>query len=186
MRHLLSEIEKTILRSLCYNFDALLPVYFPKSTQTQKIHELFFHVPRFVDGNGTVGLFSVKEGEHLHHLIKLEAAQFSCVRNDSERLQLIVEQHEQHGQADRSLLTLTRGVRGVQKKIQAWCLLHGPPSGNIIYVCFNQVGMLLMLGLWEGRSRNRQKKTQLSSIFLFLSFFFFWFGVSYFLSLSLV
>ena len=64
-----------------------------------------------------MGLFSVEEEEYLHHLIKLEAAQFSFVRNDSERLQLIVEQHEQHGQADRSLLTPTRGVRGVQKKI---------------------------------------------------------------------
>ena len=73
-----------------------------------------------------MGLFSVKEGEHLHHLIKLEAAQFSCVRNDSERLQLIVEQHEQHGQADRSLLTPTRGVRGVQRKFRpgVFCMDH--------------------------------------------------------------
>ena len=66
------------MKSLSYNFDALFPVYFPKSTLTQKIHKLFFHVTRFVDGNGTVGLFSVEEGERLHHLIKLEATPRDC------------------------------------------------------------------------------------------------------------
>ena len=33
-RHLLSENEKVTLKSLCYNFGALFPVYFPKSTLT--------------------------------------------------------------------------------------------------------------------------------------------------------
>ena len=40
----------------------------------------------------------------------LEAAQLSCVRNDFERLRLVVEQHEQRAQADPSLITPTRGV----------------------------------------------------------------------------
>ena len=84
---------------------------------TQKIHRLVFHVPHFVDEHGTVGLFSKEEGQSLHHLINLEIAQLSCVRNDSERLQLIVEQHEQCVQAGCSLLTPTRGVRGVQGNI---------------------------------------------------------------------
>ena len=116
-RHLLSENEKETLKSLCCNFGALFPDYFPKSTLTWKIHEIVFHVPRFVDEHGTVGLFSEEEGESLHHLINLEAAQFSCVRNDSERLRLIVERYEQRAQADRSLLTPTRGVRSVQDNI---------------------------------------------------------------------
>ena len=64
-----------------------------------------------------MGLFSEEERESLHHLINLEEAQLSCVRNDSERLQLIVEQHEQHAQANRSLLTTARGVRSVQGNI---------------------------------------------------------------------
>ena len=64
-----------------------------------------------------MGLFSEEEGESLHHLINLEVAQLSCVRNDSEKLQLIVERHEQHAQADCSLLTPTRGVRSVQDNI---------------------------------------------------------------------
>ena len=116
-RHLLSENEKVTLKSLCYNFGALFPVYFRKNTLTRKIRELVFHVPRFVDEHWTVGLFSEKEGECLHHLINLEAVQLSCFRNDSERLRLIVERHEQRAQADRCLLTPTRGVRGVQDNI---------------------------------------------------------------------
>ena len=66
-RHLLSENEKETLKSLCSNFGALFPVYFPKSTFTRKIHELVFHVLRFVDEHGTAGLFSEEEGESLHH-----------------------------------------------------------------------------------------------------------------------
>ena len=108
---------KKKLRNLCCNFGALFSVYFPKSTLTRKIHELVFHVPHFVDEHGTVGLFSEEEGESLHHLKNLEAAQLSCVRNDSERLRLIVEHHEQRAQADRSLLTPKRGVRSVQDNI---------------------------------------------------------------------
>ena len=60
-RHLLSKIEKVTLKSLCYNFGALFPVYFPKSTLTQKIHELVFHIPRFVREHGTMWLFSEEE-----------------------------------------------------------------------------------------------------------------------------
>ena len=36
-----------------------------------------------------------RKEKSLHHKTKLEAAQLSCVRNDTERLWLIVEQHEQ-------------------------------------------------------------------------------------------
>ena len=64
-----------------------------------------------------MGLFSEEEEESLHHLINLKAAQLSCVRNDSERLRLIEEQHAQRAQAARSLLTPTRGVRSVQVNI---------------------------------------------------------------------
>lgn len=42
-------------------YSALFPVYFPKNTVTQKIHELVFHVPQFVDEHETVGHFSEKE-----------------------------------------------------------------------------------------------------------------------------
>ena len=41
-----------------------------------------------------------RKEKSLHHKTKLEAAQLSCVRNDTERLWLIVEQHEQQAQAD--------------------------------------------------------------------------------------
>ena len=116
-RHLLSKNKKVTLKFLCYNFGALFPVYFPTNTLTRKTHELVFHVPRFVDEYGTVGLFSEEEEESLHHLINMEAAQLSCVRNDSERLRLIVERHDQRAQADCSLLTPTRGVRSVQVNI---------------------------------------------------------------------
>ena len=72
---------------------------------TGKIHELVFDIPCFVEEHGAVGLFSEEKGEHLYHEINLESAQLSFVRSDTERLQLVVEQHEQHSQADRSLLT---------------------------------------------------------------------------------
>ena len=85
-RQLLLKIEKVTLKSLCYNFGALLPVYFPISTLTHKIHELVFHAPRFIDDHGTVGFFSEEKEESLNHLINLEAAQLFCFRNDSKRL----------------------------------------------------------------------------------------------------
>ena len=72
---------------------------------TGKIHELVFDIPCFVEEHGAVGLFSEEKGEHLYHEINLESAQLSFVRSDTERLQLVVEQHEQHSQADHSLLT---------------------------------------------------------------------------------
>ena len=40
-RHLLSDNEKETLKSLRCNFGALFPVYFPKSTLTQKIQTSF-------------------------------------------------------------------------------------------------------------------------------------------------
>lgn len=58
-----------------------------------------------------------RKRECLSHLINLEAVQLPCVRNDSERLQLSVEQYEQNAQADCSLHTQTRGVSGVQDNI---------------------------------------------------------------------
>ena len=63
----MSENEKETLKSLCSNFGALFPAYFPKSTFTRKIHELVFHELRFIDEHGTVGLFSEEEKESLHH-----------------------------------------------------------------------------------------------------------------------
>ena len=79
-------------------------MYFQRVALTRKIHELVFDVPRFVEEHGTVGLFSEEEGESLHHEINLESAQLSCIRSDPERLLLVMEWHEQHSQADRSLV----------------------------------------------------------------------------------
>ena len=90
-RHFYSENEKVILTSLCYNFGAFFPVYFPENTLKQKIYELAFHIPCFVDQHGIVRLLSEEEGESSYHLINLEAAQLAYVRNDPETLQLIGE-----------------------------------------------------------------------------------------------
>ena len=96
----------------------MLAVYFPENAISWKIHKITsFYVPCLVDELGTVELFTKEEGKTLHHLIKLESAQLSWVRNYSKRLQLIVEQHQQCVQADHFLLTPTRGVRGEQDNI---------------------------------------------------------------------
>ena len=58
----------------------------PKVTLIWKTQKLVFHVPCFVDEHVTVGHFNEEEGESLHHKINLGAAQWSCVRNDTERL----------------------------------------------------------------------------------------------------
>ena len=104
-KHILLDHEKARLTSLCYKLGELFSVYFPRVVLTRKIHELGFDVPCFVEEHGTLGLFSEEEGESLHHEINLESAQLSCVRSDPERLQLVVEWHEQRSQADCSLLT---------------------------------------------------------------------------------
>ena len=127
-----------------WNLYVIILVHCSLSIFLKTSHEIVFHVPRFIDDHGAVGLFSEKKREYLHDLIKLEAAQLSYVRNDFERLRPIMEQDEQWAQVDPSLCTPSRGVKVVKTIfrpvifssyffISVLCMEHC--KGSIIYFC---------------------------------------------------
>ena len=69
-KQLLTDMDIQNIRTYCFKFGELYPVFFPeKPCLTRKIHELVFHLPRFVELHKTVGLFSEEEGETLHKVV---------------------------------------------------------------------------------------------------------------------
>lgn len=159
-------------------------------------HEIVFHVPRFIDDHGAVGLFSEKKREYLHDLIKLEAAQLSYVRNDFERLRPIMEQDEQWAQVDPSLCTPSRGVKVVKTIFRPVIFssyffisfVHGALQGQhylLLLVYFIRLeGCWCLLCGWD-IVEWVEKNSKVPYFFLFF-FFIFWFGFSYSFFLSLV
>ena len=116
---------------------------------TIKIHELAFDIPQFVEEHRSVGFFSEKEGESLHHELNLESVQFSCFRSIPQS----VEEHrsvgffsEEEGESLHHELNLESAqfscFRGDMKKSrfvverheqvsQSNCSLLTPPQGNM-------------------------------------------------------
>ena len=112
-KQLLTDMDIQNLRPYCFKFGELYPVFFPeKPCLTRKIHELVFHLPRFVELHKTVGLFSEKEGETLHKVVNQHNRQLVGIRNPAAK-QLILHQHlEIAGSGDRaSLVPLQRRCR---------------------------------------------------------------------------
>jgi len=102
-KRLLSETEITKLRDCCHRFGELFPVLFPSVNLTRKMHELIFHVPRFVEEHKTLGLFSEEDGESLHNVVNQESRSVACLRNSIDKFRHVVERIEVRSKADSSL-----------------------------------------------------------------------------------
>ena len=96
------EIEK--LNDLCINFGNRFPVLFPNRNLTRKMHELIFTVPRFVRKFKTLGKLSEEEGESLHAAVNQELRQLACVRDQSEKIRLVLERQELRSSVSKLLL----------------------------------------------------------------------------------
>ena len=99
----LSQDEIDEVGSLCNKFGEKFPLYFPEESILPKMHELIFHIPRFVQAHGSLGLFSEEEGESLHAVFNNYNRQLACVRDSQQRFQLLVENQELSGVIDRTL-----------------------------------------------------------------------------------
>ena len=82
-------------------------LYFPKETVTRKMHELIFDVPRFLAQHKILGYLSEEEGKSLQCSINKQLRQYQNVRDQSDKLQLIVTNEELLSTADRSLAHVT-------------------------------------------------------------------------------
>ena len=102
-KKILSEAEISLVRKKCFEFGTLFPKYFPCESITRKIHELVFDVPFFISTQKTVGRFAEEEGESLHNSVNQELRRLACVRDDSQKLKLVLKGQELRGKADRSL-----------------------------------------------------------------------------------
>jgi hypothetical protein len=76
---------------------------FPNESITRKMHELTFNVPLFVKSHKTIGLLNEEEGESLHGGINQELRQLHSVRNQEQKLRLVLKRFELHSKADRKL-----------------------------------------------------------------------------------
>ena len=81
--------------------------YYPKETVTRKIHKLIFDVPRFLAKHKTLGYQSEEEDENLHCSVNKQLRQYQNVRDQSDKLRLIVTNEELLSTADRSLAHVT-------------------------------------------------------------------------------
>ena len=107
-KNYLTVVEIARVKYLCNLFGERYPVCFPDETITRKMHELIFDVPRFLENHNTVGLYSEEEGESIHNAINQELRQLCCVRNNAQKLKLLLRRQELRGRADRSLLVPVR------------------------------------------------------------------------------
>ena len=82
-------------------------IYFLKETVTRKIHKLIFDVPRFLAKHKTLGYLSDKESESLHCLVNKQLWHYQNIRDQSEKLQLVVTKEELLSTTDRSLAFVT-------------------------------------------------------------------------------
>ncbi|XP_065657042.1 uncharacterized protein LOC136082278 [Hydra vulgaris] len=76
---------------------------FPNESITRKMHELIFNVPLFVKFHKTIGLLSEEEGECLHNSVNKELRQLHSVKNQEQKLHLVLKRFELHSKADRKL-----------------------------------------------------------------------------------
>ena len=97
-----NEVETLIKK--CYTFGERFPVVFPERNLTRKIHELVFSVPKFVNSFKTLGKLSEEEGESLHSSVNQELKQLACVRDQSEKIRLVLERQEQRANTSKTLL----------------------------------------------------------------------------------
>ena len=103
MRNFLSPEEIDRLENLCAKFGELFPKYFPGESLPLKIHDFVFHVPRFVKFHKTLGLFSEEGGESLHRFINCVSRPLFSVRDNAQKLHLIMERFATKCDADNSL-----------------------------------------------------------------------------------
>ena len=71
------------------------------------MHELIFDVPRFLAQHKILGDLSEEEGKSLQCSINKQLRQYQNVRDQSDKLQLIVTNEELLSTADRSLAHIT-------------------------------------------------------------------------------
>nr|XP_047133796.1 uncharacterized protein LOC124811886 [Hydra vulgaris] len=67
------------------------------------MHELNFNAPLFVKSHKTIGLLNEEEGESLHGGVNQELRQLHSVRNQEQKLRLVLKRFELHSKADRKL-----------------------------------------------------------------------------------
>ena len=71
------------------------------------MHELIFHVPRFLAKHRTFGYLNEEEGESLHSSINKQLGQYESIRNEGEKLVHNVKNQELLNTADRNLAKVT-------------------------------------------------------------------------------
>ena len=103
-RRFLNESEISDLRNLCHAFDALFPVYFPWRSITRKIHEFIFNVPTFVEKHKTIGMLSEQDGKSKHASVNAELKALAGVRNQAEKIRLVLEREELRSTAPKELI----------------------------------------------------------------------------------
>ncbi|XP_065678012.1 uncharacterized protein LOC136093059 [Hydra vulgaris] len=102
-RKFLSDAEISELHQYINLFAIEFHACFPKESITRKMHELIFNVPLFVKLHKTIGLLSEEEGECLHNSVNKELRQLHSVRNQEQKLHLVLKRFELHSKADRKL-----------------------------------------------------------------------------------
>ena len=101
-KRFLTETEINTVKSLCTGFGNFTK-YFPNENISRKIHELIFDVPRFLAKHKTLGYLSEEECESVHHSINKQLQQYQSVRDEGEKLQLVITNEELLSTADRRL-----------------------------------------------------------------------------------
>eukprot|EP00112_Aurelia_sp_Birch-Aquarium-sp1_P014119 Seg3023.1 transcript_id=Seg3023.1/GoldUCD/mRNA.D3Y31 product="hypothetical protein" protein_id=Seg3023.1/GoldUCD/D3Y31 len=108
----LLEDEIQELQTLCCRFGDLFPVFFPERNLTRKMHELVFTVPKFVKEHKTLGKLSEEEGESLHAAVNQELRQLACVRDQAEKIRLVLERQELRSSVNKLLMKGTARLCG--------------------------------------------------------------------------
>ena len=98
----MTETEIDTVKSLCTGFGNFTE-YFPNENTSRKINELIFDVPHFLAKHKTLGYLSEEEGESKHHSIKKQLRQYQSVRDEAEKLRLVVTNEELLSTAGRRL-----------------------------------------------------------------------------------
>ena len=101
-KRFLTETEINTVKSLCTGF-GYFTKYFTNENVSRKIHELIFDVPRFLAKHKTFGYLSEEEGKSVHHSINNQLRQYQSVRDEGEKLRLVIKNEELLSTADRSL-----------------------------------------------------------------------------------
>ena len=98
----MTKTEINTVKSLCAGFGNFTK-YFPNENISRKIHELIFDVPRFLVKHKTFGYLSEEEGESVYHSINKQLRQYQSVRDEGEKLRLVITNEELLSTVDRKL-----------------------------------------------------------------------------------